>query len=204
MPLFSLLSRIEITVQPKDYVGQNGRRAKFTVEAKGEGLTYQWQYQSNGSWKNTAWLGSRSAMLQPTISSTNNGVKYRCVVTDKSGKSVTSGEAVLRMSRLGITDQPKNFAGASGTRACFEVKAKGDGLSYQWQYLSGSSWRNTAWQGCRTAKLQPTISEKTDGTKFRCVITDRYRCEITSSEATLTISEDNAHSLVHVRHHAAD
>ncbi len=180
--------KLEITAQPKDYAGQSGTRASFTVTARGDGLKYQWQTYSGGVWKNTDWSGYNTATLRPLISSTNNGAKYRCVITDQYGSSVTSSAATLRIYKLEITAQPKDYTGASGTRASFTVTVRGDGLSYQWQTYSGGAWKNTDWSGYSTATLRPLISSANDGAKYRCVITDQYGSSVTSEAATLHLA----------------
>ena len=38
---------LAITTQPVNYIGSIGDPVSFTVEATGEGLTYQWKYSSN-------------------------------------------------------------------------------------------------------------------------------------------------------------
>ncbi len=178
-------TNLTITSQPRDYTGQNGTRAIFTVAAKGDGLKYQWQVYSGGAWKNTDWSGYNTATLKPLISSSNNGAKYRCVITDKYGITVTSNTATLYLYKLTITSQPKDYTGQAGTRASFTVSAKGDGLTYRWQVYSGGAWKNTDWSGCSTATLKPLISSSNNGAKYRCIVTDKYGTSVTSSAATL-------------------
>ncbi|MGN1305300.1 MAG: hypothetical protein ACI4YB_09735 [Oscillospiraceae bacterium] len=82
-----------ITKQPVSAVVKVGERATFTVAATGEGLTYKWQLSSDGAtWYNP---GATTAAYSFVAKAANNGLMYRCVITDSSGKSVISDEATL-------------------------------------------------------------------------------------------------------------
>ena len=83
---------LSITSQPKDYTGAVGTKAIFSVVAQGSGLSYQWQYYSGGTWKN---FGSNNPTATLTVSNSHNGMQYRCIVKDSSGKSVTSNVAII-------------------------------------------------------------------------------------------------------------
>ena len=66
-----------ITTQPSSVTVANGKTATFRVIAAGTGLTYQWQYSSNGgkTWNN--WSGKTSSSASVTVGSNNNGLLYR-------------------------------------------------------------------------------------------------------------------------------
>lgn len=59
------------------------------MKATGDGLKYQWQYSTDGgsSWKNAS---SKKATYSPTVKSSHDGRRFRCVITDMYGKKVTS------------------------------------------------------------------------------------------------------------------
>ena len=82
---------------PRTSVGSK-RISKFTVAAAGSGLKYQWQYSKNKgkTWTNLS--GKTSATLSVTVSKTNNGYLYRCIVKNTKG-SVTSTAAKLTMQK---------------------------------------------------------------------------------------------------------
>jgi hypothetical protein len=67
--------------------------AKFSVTALGEGLTFQWQVYSNGTWKNSGATGSTTNQIAFKITSSHSGMKYRCIVKDKYGQTITSNAA---------------------------------------------------------------------------------------------------------------
>ena len=86
--------KLNIVTQPANQTVAEGETAKFTVEAVGEGLKYQWQYRTdaNGQWKNA---DSKTNVLTVTASDAVNGYEYRCVITDADGNSMTSAVAKL-------------------------------------------------------------------------------------------------------------
>ncbi|MGM9676630.1 MAG: immunoglobulin domain-containing protein, partial [Butyricicoccus sp.] len=90
--------KITINTQPTDYIGAVGTNATFTVEAAGDSeLTYQWQYQNVGVsyWQNSSQNGNKTATLTVPITEARNGQKYRCVITDADGNTVTSNAASI-------------------------------------------------------------------------------------------------------------
>ncbi len=78
---------LALTADLTDYVGPVGSTATFTVEATGEGLSYQWYVK-----KPTATKFSRSSITGPTYSvelnAARNGNQVYCVVTDAHGDTV--------------------------------------------------------------------------------------------------------------------
>ncbi|MGM9649992.1 MAG: hypothetical protein ACI3XY_08540 [Butyricicoccaceae bacterium] len=188
--------KLAITTQPSDYTGEVGENAVFTIEATGEGLTYQWQYQNVGTdfWQNSSQSGNKTASLSVPITEKRNGQKYRCVVTDASGNTVTSDEATLLVAQkdLQIVSQPSDYTGAVGDTATFTIEATGTVLTYQWQYQNVGTdfWQNSSQSGNKTATLSVPITEKRNGQKYRCVVTDADGNSVTSDEATLSVEQE--------------
>lgn len=84
---------IVIIKQPADVTAAVGEKVSFTVTANGDGLKYLWQWSADGiTWKNTS---TTTASYTVTPSASFNGYKYRCVITDAYGNSVTSEELTL-------------------------------------------------------------------------------------------------------------
>ena len=86
-----------ITKQPVSAAVKVGATTTFSVTATGSGLTYQWQVSTdNGrTWVNTGSTGSKTDTITIKAISSWNGKKYRCVVTDENGNSITSNAATL-------------------------------------------------------------------------------------------------------------
>ena len=87
-----------ITGQPTDVSGAMGETFTMSVTAEGDGLSYLWQYHSEGSslWKTASgpdgWL---TDTITAEITAARAGATYRCVVTDRYGATVYSDGATL-------------------------------------------------------------------------------------------------------------
>ena len=178
-----------ITAQPKAASGAVGDTVKFTVQAKGEGLTYQWQYYTGSKWANSSMTGSKTAALSVSVTAGRNGQKYRCVVTDASGVTATSDAAALTV-KIAITKQPQNAAGTVGSRVMFEVQATGADLRYHWQYKAPGSdkWVASSAGGVYSNCIWVDVTAWRNGQKYRCVVTDANGKQYTSDAARLTVN----------------
>ena len=86
-----------IAEEPENFTGFKGETAIYTVIAEGEGLTYQWQVNKDGTWRNATFDGAQTATLSVEIMTSRNGFKFRCIVKDVYGVTVTSNEAYLKV-----------------------------------------------------------------------------------------------------------
>ena len=189
--LNKLPTTVKITAQPINAGGPIGSSVTFTMGATGEGLTYQWQYSSNGgeTWTNSGMTGAKTNSLTVMVNAGRDGQMYRCVVTDDSGSSVATNAVVLRVGNAPvIVSQPQSYTGAAGTTAVFAVEATGDDLTYQWQYSGngGETWINSSTTGAKTASISISALAYRNGQMYRCVITNEYGSVI-SDAATLTV-----------------
>ena len=84
----------KIMTQPEDKIAAAGKTATFEVDAAGTGLTYQWQYSTDGgsTWKNKT--GATSISYTVTAKASYNGILYRCRVKNSYG-TVYSESAAL-------------------------------------------------------------------------------------------------------------
>lgn len=92
---------LKITQQPADVTVSENGEAVFTVKAEGTELSYQWQFQPASittEWSNTSVTGATTSRLTIVASAYRNGYKYRCVITDGHGNSITSLPAVLTIT----------------------------------------------------------------------------------------------------------
>jgi len=182
-----------ITTQPVSQTITDGSAAIFTVVAAGvPTLTYQWQYLSGTTWKSFgAGTGYNTATLTTfATSAAFNGLHLRVVVTDVYSNTVTSNTVTLTVDPA-ITTQPVSQSVADGGMATFSVVAAGvPTLTYQWQYLSGSTWKPFgAGTGYNTASLTTfATSVAFNGLHFRVVVTDGSSNTVTSNTATLTVN----------------
>lgn len=88
---------LAIITHPGNQIAASGDTAIFAVIASGEGLTYQWQWQSasGGSWGNSGLATAKTASLEVPVTADRNGQRYRCLVTDASGSQAVTRSAML-------------------------------------------------------------------------------------------------------------
>ncbi len=183
----ALHTTLEITQQPKDYVGAEGSTASFRVKAQGERLTYQWQISDDNG---ATW--SRSSVKNAAYTSRLTPEKdqrlVRCIITDPYGYAVTSDAASMRISVLAITTQPKDYVGAVNTTAKFTVAASGAGLSYQWQVSDdgGATWTNSS---VKTASYSTRLTADRSGRMVRCIVRDSGGSEVISDAASMKLNQ---------------
>lgn len=92
-----------------------------------------------------------------------------------------------------ITQQPRNDYVSLGEYANFSVVAQGTGLTFQWQYLNNTvnKWTNSGLTGSKTSQVSVECTEKRNGQKYRCIITDASGNQIVSDAATLYLVDTN-------------
>ena len=94
-----LIVETKIVNQPASVTGKIGDTAIFTVNATGAGLTYQWQYDNGSGWKDSGMTGANTDTLSVPVTAARNGQKYRCVIKDANGKTLTSSTAILTVKK---------------------------------------------------------------------------------------------------------
>ena len=188
--------KLAILQQPESVTGKIGETAVFTVEAEGEGVTYQWQYCNSGSssWKNSSMTGSTTNSIEVKITKGRIGQKYRCIMKDSKGNKLTTEEAQIIQAeekKLVIIQQPESVTGKIGETAVFTVEAEGEGVTYQWQYCnSGStSWANSKMTGYDTNNIEVKITKGRIGQKYRCILKDSKGNKLTTEEVQIIQAE---------------
>ena len=164
---------VAITKQPTDATAFKGEKAVTTIEATGEGLTYQWYYKNPGSSKFKA-SSIITAECAVTMTDDRDGREMYCVVTDEYGNEAKSKTITLSIiETVEIITQPKSVSIAEGKTAKFTVKATGDGLKYQWYYQNPGE---EVWKECSGTEATYSTKAKSsrNGRQFYCEITDAY------------------------------
>ncbi|MBR2549701.1 MAG: leucine-rich repeat protein [Clostridiales bacterium] len=185
---FMFEPQLSITSQPEDYSGLIGSTAEFKVNAKGDGLTYQWQYYKDGQWSNSNANGSKTNQLSVTVTQENDFRDYRCIIKDSNGKKITTkAVAIYVTNTLSITSQPKNYVGKAGSTAQFNVKAQGAGLKFCWQVYSNGEWKDSSAKGAKTSSISFTVTNEHNGKKYRCIVRDRNGNRVISDSASVKV-----------------
>ena len=184
---------VAIGTQPANEVVLLNDPANFTVVATGTGLTYQWQESTNGgsTWNNLAnggnYSGVTTSSLDLATATTENGYRYRCIVTGTSPCApVTSGAAILTISSTSITAQPalQTICSDAGT-ASFSISTSGTAPTYQWQVSTngGSTWTDIALETTDALSLSGlTIAD--NAKQYRCSLNGG---SVNSNGALLTV-----------------
>ena len=188
--------KLAILQQPESVTGKIGETAVFTVEAEGEGVTYQWQYCNSGSssWKNSSMTGSTTNSIEVKITKGRIGQKYRCILKDSKGNKLTTEEAEIIQAeekKLVIIQQPESVTGKIGETAVFTVEAEGEGVTYQWQYCNNgsTSWANSKMTGSTTNSIEVKITKGRLGQKYRCILKDSKGNKLTTEEVQIIQAE---------------
>ena len=179
-----------IKTQPKTAVAPNGKTAKITLKASGDGLKYTWYYAKKGATKYTKSGNQTTNVLSIKMSAGWHGAQFYCVVTDKYGNSVKTNAVKMYMGNpAAIKTQPKSTAVVSGKTAKITVKASGDGLKYTWYYAKKGATKYTKSGNQTTNVLSLKMSSSWNGAKFYCVVTDKYGTSVKTSTVTLSLAK---------------
>lgn len=172
---FAVIDKPVIKTEPSAVNVIRGSKGKFTVEAEGLNLSYQWMYsKDNGkTWKNSGSTGSKTATL--TIIGTENlsGRLYKCRVKNKSG--YTDTKAVKFTTRAVVSENPDDQNVTIGSTATFSIKSRSSVATYQWEVSKdeGQTWSKSGSTGNKTTTLTiDGVKASYDGWLYRCHVTN--------------------------------
>lgn len=168
-------TELSITTQPADAKARNGKTVKTTVEAEGDGLTYQWYFKDPGS-SSFSKSSATTKTYACTMTDAKDGRKVYCVITDAYGNTITTRTATLSMiaTELKITSQPKSVTVAPGATAKVTVQAQGDGLTYRWYYKNPGASSYTYTSSFKGNSYYVTMNDARDGRQVLCRVYDKY------------------------------
>ena len=187
-----------ITAEPKNATVIEGQNARFSADATGEGLSYQWEVSTDGgtNWKNSGMTGSKTSELTVEATAARNGYQFRVKVTDCVGQSVTSKAAGLTVAGgdLSFDIQPASASVNENKTVSFNVNASsksGSAISYRWQVSEdgGKTWKDSGLSGNKTATLKVTATLSRNGYRFRCVATNAKGDSLKSTAVKLTVKQ---------------
>ncbi|MDO4467090.1 MAG: hypothetical protein Q4C49_08790 [Bacillota bacterium] len=177
-----------IISQPKNFVGNTGSTATFSVKAENVSK-YLWQYSAdNGKTWDVAssFNGYKTDTVSFGITAYRMSLLYRCILTSPTGDVISSDVVYVKSSQTGeratITAHPVNFKGNDGETGYFSVSAQ-NASGYIWYYSpdNGANWyiaNNFA--GYQTNKCTFTISS------YRKSL--MYRCKVISTDGSMVFS----------------
>ena len=185
--LVAVPMELEIITQPADSSAAFGEMFCAAVEARGEGLKYQWYYRNAGSavWNKS---GVRDNTYDDVMTKARAGREVYCVITDRYGRSVTTDTVRLiavpsvELELLEVTYD----AAAMGERFCVAVNALGDGLRYTWYFRNAGSgvWNKS---GVTDNTYDDIMNKSRANREVYCVVTDAFGNRITTDTVLLTV-----------------
>ena len=165
---------LKIVKQPQSVEVAEGENVTITVEAQGQGLTYQWYYKSPGSSKFKLTTSFTGNTYTTTMSAARNGRQVYCVVTDKYGNSEKTNVVTMKMTgSVTITKQPADVTVANGKEVVITVEAKGEGLTYKWYFKNPGSNTFQLTKTFTGNTYTATMNTARNGRQVYCVITDK-------------------------------
>lgn len=122
-----------IFLQPVSATACSGDDVSFTINAIGEGISYQWQKDGVNMADGGSISGSSTSLL--TLSGTVPGDDgtYRCVVTGSCGVENSNVATLSSYSNTAIITQPIADTVCEGNQVTLNISATGDNLNYQWK-----------------------------------------------------------------------
>ena len=187
---------LEILKQPESGSAALGSEVVVTVEAAGEGLTYQWYYKNPG---NVRFYPSQSAFADENVYTIEmykwrDGQEVYCVITDQYGSSVQTNTVTItkKASELSITEQPKDYTAAEEfEEAVLTVEAEGEGLTYTWYYKNpgNKKFYESAAQFVDGNTYRIAVNRWRNGQQVYCVVTDEAGNTVQSDVAVLRLAE---------------
>ncbi|WP_198036110.1 SUEL-type lectin domain-containing protein [Salegentibacter sp. T436] len=172
------------------------------------GNGYQWVYSTTENGETTAIPGATNASFTPnrnlepfntegtyyiyriaTLTSSNNRLANAYRASKRSNVAIITVE-----KPIDIVEQPENFTACTGNPINFNVIARGQNLSYQWQRNNGGNTgfynidNGEIFSGTQTSGLSINVVETSlNNIKFRVKISDRHGNSVTSNPALLNL-----------------
>ncbi len=180
---------LKITKQPVSVAAANGKTAKVSFTASGDGLKYYWYYKNPGDSKFTRTKSFKSNTYSVTMSNQRKGRQVYCVVKDKYGNSVKTDVVTLfKGAVLKITKQPSSVSVHSGETAKVSFTASGSGLKYRWYYKDAGKTSFSRTKSFTKDYYNVEMNYKRDGRKIYCVVEDKYGNTVKTNTVTISSS----------------
>ena len=178
---------VRINKQPESVQAEIGQRFSVSVQAEGDGSTYQWYYKNAGS-KEFAVSSNKSSAYAYSMQSYMAGRQVYCVITDQYGNSVTTDVATISLppKELEILTQPTDVYASLNEKFSIAPKVQGDGLTYQWYYKESYQNKFSA-SSNRTSAYAYSMQSYMNGRSVYCVITDQFGNTVQTDVVTIKV-----------------
>ena len=122
------------------------------------------------------------AVVQAPTPDEDGIIQYTCALC-----GVQNEEVLSKSHAAHITKQPKTAYAGYGESIKVSLKAKGDGLKYQWYFKNegGSKYSKSSITG---NTYSCTMTEKSRNRRVLCIVTDKYGNEVQSKTVVLRMS----------------
>ena len=120
--------------------------------------------------------------------------QWKKIALDSNGKGVLGLNKNVTVHynytpvTLSVTAQPASVTVKTGATVSFTVKAKGDGLTYQWYYKKAGQTSWSKWGTRTTATTSAAANSTWDGMQVYCKVSDKYGNSVNSKAAAVTIT----------------
>ncbi len=178
-----------ITLQPKSVTADDWDIVTFQVKATGGNLSYKWY--TKYTFVTGFGLSGSGDCFEIQVFDDADGMQIYCEVSNSFGtvRSETVTLTIRPYKAPFFNVQSYDREASDGETVCFEVRAHGGGVSYQWYYRTSSSgsWKKCSGSGSNTASFEVKATAARNGYQYRCVATNALGTA-TSRTATLTVT----------------
>ena len=202
----SIFSVFTITNQLSNKDIFENEAISYNVTATGRNnISYQWQVKRSTKFENLTTndkeftvKGEKTADLTLTaVKLIANNFTIRCLVNALPDTLTTNSSKITVKEIFVITQSPQNSSIVEGATTSFEITTSKDSLTYLWQYKDSNNWiklpsssNNYTVDGIDTKKITlKKVNFLTNGLIVRCIVNNKYKYQLTSDEAILTVNK---------------
>ena len=219
---FSMVDGLWIEQQPVDVYCSVGEIAEFAVQVTGgrRPYNYKWEFitEQTTVWQDAGAADNAVMKIKVTEDLLNEGQRYRCVITDENGDTITSAEARLlrKEADLLFVTQPQSVIAEEFDYVTFLVEVEGGAAPYSFEWFSINYYGRsepvahlpevTIYGDSNSSRIEVKVGAPGHWTvtePFYCVVTDANGSVIYSDAAEiqlnlpLTIDYQSGDQLLH-------
>ncbi|MDO4772724.1 MAG: S-layer homology domain-containing protein [Bacillota bacterium] len=192
----------KIITQPVTVTVNAGETGKFTVEAQGEGLQYQWERYNGTNFvaipESLDHTGTKTAELSIRTALDEEGaLLIRCRLKDKNGKQLNSATAHLKILPVNVDLKltqdldEETLTVKPNETVTFGIRAVGKGLKYKWSMVDpiGVSvpLPFAIGQGSDTLTIRIPKIAPMETYKIRCEVTDENNKKVVTKDKPIFV-----------------